>query len=242
MNTVKNQGKFLFILTIILFFSIVASREPFYSVELGLAEPSPSGEKGGFVVPASCSSYVHTTGACGSPSFSIDAEYGGGASATISIGEDLSFSWACPPGSTDSAGVGFSSGGALTGTVSVSPTETTEYSIQCEPEGAQSAITVTIASPTLNISVSPARVRSGNTSVVSWSASSVTSCTLVGTGISTSCSGTACANAHTNTTGALTAQSIYTLACSVPSGDQTATATVFMTPSVCEVGTVGCPE
>ena len=162
-----------------------------------------------------------------------------GTPTTVTPGGTVTITWSDPLDRSCN-GIGFSAGGASSGTVTVNPATTTDYGVQCG--SGQTVVTITVTNPVLTIGATPARVRSGSASAISWSATSVTSCTLTGTGINTSCSGSACGNPHTNSTGALFAQTVYTLACQTGAGSKSATATVFITPSVCEVGTVGCPE
>ena len=138
------------------------------------------------------------------PSFTVN----GASSATITSGSSATLQWSCS-NSTSSSGGGFSTGGATTGSVSVTPAVgTTQYTVQCS-NGGQSTVSVTVSSAIMNISANPALVRSGGTSVISWSASNVNSCTVTGTGISASgLSGSA-------TTPAITAETTYTLTCQV---------------------------
>ena len=157
----------------------------------------------------------------------------------IDPGGTVTITWSDPEGRS-CAGIGFSTGGASSGSVQVTPADTTNYGVQCGSD--QVTVTIVVTNPVLTIGATPARVRSGSASSISWSATNVTSCTLTGTGVSTSCSGAACASAHNNSTGALSAQTVYTLACQTGVGGRSATATVFITPTVCEVGTAGCPD
>lgn len=255
----RRQSRLILILFGILALSVLASyfftqSTPFSSVEVAVAESSPNGEGGGYVLPASCESYgEHYAGECSSsPSYGqgyYQASYGASNSpsvsasqSTVMTGEAVTISWACGAGDTSSGGVGFATGGATSGSVQVIPSVTANYGVQCYPSGKSTTIAVTVRDPELSISVSPVRVHSGSTSLITWNATSVTSCTLTGTGVNASCSGLSCANVRTTTTGALTAQSIYTLTCLAPSGSRSATATVSITPRVCETGTVDCPE
>lgn len=148
---------------------------------------------------------------------------------TINSGSSSTCSWSCSGSST--AGLGFSTGGALTGDASVSPTATTAYTVQCIGPGgtSQTSTTVTVNNPVLSLSADPTRVRSGNSSTITWSATQVTSCAISGPGVSaTGLSGS-------RSTGALTSQSRYTLTCQTVAGVKTASVLVNVIPAQTEI-------
>ncbi len=180
--------------------------------------------------------FNNTTGQCDLETCSL-----GASPSTIQPGSSSTLSWSCSQ-SSSAAGGGFSTGGAASGSQSVSPSVTTNYTVQCSV-GCSTSKTITVINPALTLSVASSRVNPHASTMISWSAANVNSCTLTGGSVSTSCSsGASCASAHTISTGNLTQQTIYTLSCATDVGAKTASATVFITPTVCEVGTAGCPE
>lgn len=148
---------------------------------------------------------------------------------TINAGSSSTCTWNCD--GTSTAGLGFSTGGALSGSVSVSPSVTTTYTVQCiDPEGtSETPTTVTVNHPALTISANPTRVRSGNASTITWSATQVTSCAISGPGFSGS------GLSGSQSTGALNTQSVYTLTCQSVGGVKSASVTVSITPSQTEI-------
>ncbi len=83
--------------------------------------------------------------------------------------------------STTPTGTGFSTGGKYKGTVTVNPSDTTKYKINCGSTGYQfPEIEVLVDNPQGTITASPASVRPGATATVFWSATSVkdNSCTV----------------------------------------------------------------
>lgn len=200
------------------------------SVELGVTATSPLGVSAGEVVPASCPSYAHIVGEC-TPPFSVSDQTGSGGTGTDIVvlnGSTVKLTWACINSSSSSGG-NFSTGGAVSGNVNVTPSTTTIYTLVCS-NGGQSTTKVTVSSASLTVTANPALVRSGNTSVISWSASNVTSCTMNGPGISASgVTGSA-------TTPAITAQSTYTLSCVVTGlGTVSRSVTVGLVPKFEEI-------
>ena len=145
---------------------------------------------------------------------------------TIDNGGSTTLTWSCDHSS--SAISNFSSGMAGSGSVSVSPVVTTNYTMQC-PTGAASQTTVTVNNPTLTLTPVVTRVKSGQATTISWSATDVISCTVTGPGISS----TALTGVNVST-GAITAQSTYRLACQTAQGNRSVTATVNVIPSVIE--------
>ncbi len=140
----------------------------------------------------------------------------------INAGDTTPLSWSCGTSGT-SSGVNFSTGGAPSGSVNVSPSVTTNYTVNC-PAGGTDGETVTVYSPALTFSVQPTRIKSGNSATVTWSATGVTSCTVLGPNVS------ATGLTGSRSTGALTQQSIYTLTCTSPGGSVSSSATVNITP------------
>ena len=108
----------------------------------------------------------------------------------LRLGEDLNLKWS---GSniTSCSGGGFSTGNRTSGTKNgvAKPTagSSTVYSIACDGQGgsrATDSLTVAaIGNPT--ISASPALVRYGGSSVISWDTKGATTCKLSGRGLPT---------------------------------------------------------
>jgi hypothetical protein len=157
---------------------------------------------------------------------------------SLTPGGSSTCTWSCPAGSTGSAGTNLSTGGAVSGNVVVRPTDTTQYTVQCTiPGGPTSANqTVTVTGMSLSLSANPTRVRAGNASTITWSATQASSCTLTGPSVSTSCSSLAtCASSHNTSTGALSTASRYTLTCQGASGARSASVLVNIIPAQTEI-------
>ena len=116
---------------------------------------------------------------------------------------------------------GISTGGLLSGNVSTGSLTTSQtYLLTCTGPGGTSSparADVTVLDPRALIDASPARVRSGGTSAISWSASDVTGCSVSGPGLSPNPT-TDYATATTSQSVAITTQSTYTITCSTASG------------------------
>lgn len=196
---------------------------PAFSSELEVREYSPLGYQGGAVIPASCPSYAHTTGQCTPPSFTTG-------DSQINSGETTNLTWSCPSAyNTSSSGSNFSTGGALSGSSNVSPSSDTTYTLVCNDSGTSASLSVTVYNPTLSISANPTRVRAGNSSTISLSASSVDSCSVSGP----SFSGTGTSGSQSS--GAISNESTYTLTCTTDGGSVSASVTVTIAPSFEEI-------
>lgn len=126
---------------------------------------------------------------------------------------------------TSCVGSGFTATNNSTfGSVSVSPSSTTQYSITCTgTRGAASGTaTVTVSPaplPTVTLNLTPSSISSGSSSTISWSSVNATSCT--GTNFSTgnNTNGTA-------STGAITSNKTYSVICTGLGGNASASATI----------------
>lgn len=187
------------------------------SPELGVASLSPSGSSGGAVLPASCGS-PHSGDACEPPTVDCSPS-------AVNEGETTTCAWSCPSGQT-SSGIGFSTGGANSGSVQFTPPSSGGYGAQCSGGGQQTK-TVTVYTPSLTLSATPARVRSGTSVSVTWTASAVNSCTLKnqsGATLGSGLSGTI------NPT--ITGETIFTLTCNTDAGPVSKSVTVGIIPSI----------
>ncbi|MEO1575474.1 MAG: hypothetical protein AAFU65_11010, partial [Pseudomonadota bacterium] len=102
-------------------------------------------------------------------------------------------------------------------------TSTSDYTLSCEGPGGSVSRTVTVtvlAPPTLSFTALPATVDSGDSSTLSWSTTDATSCTASGdwSGLR--------GTSGSESTGALTSNGSYTLACTGPGGSVSDTVTV----------------
>ncbi len=203
------------------------------SVEVGLFSTSPSGESGGFAIPASKGSpHYGQGGYYGQSSYYSQGSYvppptfGNNCSGSLNEGGSCTLSWSCFS-SISSSGVNFSTGGETSGSAEVSPTATTEYTVICS-SGGQTSQTITVFDPELSISANPERIRSGETSVISWSATDVDSCSVSedNPNITDSFSGLS----GSQTTSALGQETTYTLSCSTEAGSVSSTVTVELLP------------
>lgn len=83
----------------------------------------------------------------------------------VQPGSSATLSWCCPAG--PAAGTNFPTGGALSGTVSVSPTTNTTYSLSCASGNASLSLHA-VKPPAILNSFSATRVRRGGASTLSW--------------------------------------------------------------------------
>jgi len=107
---------------------------------------------------------------------------------SITSGQSSTLSWSSA-NATSCTGTAFSTGNAVSGSVSVIPSTTTTYSVTCTngstsaTASATVAVAVTAPAPTATLSANPTSITSGQSSTLSWSSTNATSCT--GTGFST---------------------------------------------------------
>ena len=127
---------------------------------------------------------------------------------TVFEGDTVTITWSSSNAPSCSS-IGFSTGGATSGSVIIVVTETTTYTLICG--SAQRSATATVLIPDLSITADPSTVHINNATDISWSATGVTSC-----GISEdnpdfvdSWSGTS----GTQATSIITGETIYTLLC-----------------------------
>ncbi len=106
---------------------------------------------------------------------------------TIASGQSSTLTWSSSGATSCTAAGGFTTGGATSGTASVSPPVTSSYQIYCDNSGGRTysnIVTVTVSPPpTVSINAAPSRVLSGSTTAVSWNASNVNTCTITRNGI-----------------------------------------------------------
>ncbi|HYF12931.1 MAG TPA: hypothetical protein VD928_01370 [Candidatus Paceibacterota bacterium] len=138
-------------------------------------------------------------------------EFGGSLPPFIRPGDSLAISWQCQPfqdllwvsedynwwgvfGDDDDTniyefayasrprGIGFDTGGQLSGSITVSPTNTTSYTLNCGATAYESPeITVNVDNPLGSISASPSQVNPGGSTRITWLAQNVkpNSCTVI---------------------------------------------------------------
>lgn len=197
----------------------LSSKERSASVELGAASLSPRGAEGGAVIPASCGS-PHSGDLCEPPSVSCDPT-------SVNQGGSSTCTWSCPSGET-SAGIGFSTGGANSGSVQFNPPATGNYGAQCSG-GGQSTVTITAYSPALSLTATPGRVRSGSATTLQWSATNVNanSCSIKDQDNNTVASGNAGSTSRT-----ISQETVFTLTCVTDAGPVSVSVTVGILPSI----------
>ncbi|MFZ2167897.1 MAG: hypothetical protein WAV50_03455 [Minisyncoccia bacterium] len=146
----------------------------------------------------------------------------------IDKGQTSKLTWNSTNATSCTAAGGFATGGAPTNAVgvSVSPLATSVYQITCSgPNGisAPATATVTVLEPSASISAAPTRVKTGQSTAISWSASGVTSCAVSGPGISS-------ATKSGSQSVAITVQSTYTITCQTNGAPLTQSVTVNVEP------------
>ncbi|MDP2594195.1 MAG: hypothetical protein Q8P36_02560 [bacterium] len=98
---------------------------------------------------------------------------------SIASGQSSVLTWSSAY-ATSCIGTGFSTEGAISGSVSVSPLVTTTYSVTCTGAGGTSppaSATVQVDVPTVTLTASPDLIEGGQSSVLTWSSARATSCT-----------------------------------------------------------------
>jgi hypothetical protein len=182
----------------------------------------------GQMVPASVSCTVSTQSAVVGGSVTYDTSTVGAATSP--------YAWTTSDG-TSGYGTGSSATRTFTapGTYGMQVTATNAASAAQCPLVTVAAGWCTTGTPTLTITASPARVRAGQTSTVTWSAAGVNgqnaNCTVTGPGISwgpTVVSAAPVCSASGSATATINTQSTYTLTCD---GAQPKTATVNVIPN-----------
>ena len=142
----------------------------------------------------------------------------------ISPGGSTLLTWVGSGGATSCSGDSFSTGGLVTGSISVSPTSTTSYTITCVGAGGASdfaTVTVNVTTAvTATLIAKPTSIASGGSSLLTWTSSAATIC--AGTGFSTG------NNPNGNTTVFPTTTTIYTVTCT-GAGGATASASATVT-------------
>ena len=151
--------------------------------------------------------------------------------ASVAFNGSSALSWSATNATSCAASGGWSGSKAVSGTnVSTGALTTTRtYSLTCTGTGGSNtkSVTVTVAAapaPTLSLSANPVSVASGGASNLSWSATNASSCTASG-----AWSGGKPTSGTSVSTGALTASSTFTLACTGSGGTVTRDVTVSVT-------------
>lgn len=145
----------------------------------------------------------------------------------LQFGQSTTLSWSCSQ-SASASGSNFATGGASSGSVEVTPEDTTTYLLQCQA-GCNDEVRVAVADPTLAISANPLRVRSGNSAMLFWGATQATNCSVTGPNFS------ATGITGSRSTGIITGQSTYTLSCDTSKGRRSASVTITLIPSQVEI-------
>jgi hypothetical protein len=145
---------------------------------------------------------------------------------SITAGQSSTLTWSST-NATSCTGTGFSTGNAVSGSVSVTPATTRTYAVSCTNGSASASanaiVTVTGTAPTASLTANPASITSGQSSTLTWSSTNATSCT--GTGFSTG-------NAVSGSVGVAPATTAtYSVTCSNGSTSASANATVTVNPS-----------
>ena len=146
---------------------------------------------------------------------------------SVSQGQSATLNWSATDATSctasgDWAGLRGTSGSESTGAL----TATSDYTLSCDGPGGSVTETVTVtvtAAPTLSLTATPATIDSGQSSQLNWSSTDATSCTASG-----AWSGSR-GTSGSESSGALTATSDYTLSCDGPGGSVTETVTVTVT-------------
>lgn len=149
-------------------------------------------------------------------------------------GESSTLTWSCPipPYTTSQGDINFSTGGAVSGSTMVSPSESTTYHVTCIVSGNTSeraSARVTVLQPDLTIAATPPKVKKGKTTSIHWSADNVTagSCHVTNSVNGTSWDGDSGTETFT-----VSEQTTFTLTCSSPSGPVSQSVVVNILPVI----------
>ncbi len=154
------------------------ARNPVTPVSIGTM--AVSGSTLTLTLPAYSVTTINVTGTAVAP---VPAVTLSASPATIASGNSSTLTWSSTNATTCTASGGWTGTELVSGTKSVSPISTTTYSLTCTGTGGTSApagatVTVTAAAvPTVTLMASPATIASGNSSTLTWSSTSATSCT-----------------------------------------------------------------
>ena len=144
----------------------------------------------------------------------------------VILGQSATLTWSCS-NSTSSSGSNFSTGGATSGSVQVSPTIDTQFIVVCS-NGGQASVDVSVFWPVLDISADPDKVKPGDTSLITWSTlgdDDILSCSVTGPNFS------ATGEDGSQVTAPIVEESTYTLTCQTTRNIRTENTTVTLTPS-----------
>jgi hypothetical protein len=152
----------------------------------------------------------------------------GASKSSVDSGTGTTLTWNSSDAATCSASGGWSGSKSLSGSQSTGVlTATTTYSLTCAGTGGTSvtaSATVAVV-PVTTLAATPLSVASGASAQLRWSAPSASSCTAGG-----GWSGAKPANGS-QSTGALTSSTLYTLTCSYAGGTSMASVTVNIAPT-----------
>ncbi|MBU1754881.1 hypothetical protein KKH81_01180, partial [Patescibacteria group bacterium] len=147
--------------------------------------------------------------------------------ATIQAGGSSALTWGSSNASS-CTGNGFNTAGATSGTISVSPTQTTGYSVSCTDgvntanASATVAVTESILAPTATLTANPATITAGGSSTLTWTSTNANSCSI-NQGV-----GTVTPTAGGSVTVTPAGSTTYTITCIGDGGEGTATAAVTL--------------
>lgn len=100
--------------------------------------------------------------------------------ANAPVGGEVKVKWDCFK--TRSAGIGFDTKGAFSGSVVLKGQTTTTYALQCA-NGRRASCTTIVATPRAQIVAHPPRVRLNSRSTIYWTSEFVSECTVTGPGM-----------------------------------------------------------
>jgi hypothetical protein len=144
-------------------------------------------------------------------------------SCAVNAGSNVSITWSC--GGTDTLSSGnFMTGGAVSGSKTLTPQETLSYTLQCSPSGSSASVPVTVLQPIMTLTTTPEFVRKNGTSTVSWSTQNVNSCVLTGPSISVS------ALSGSRVAGGINGQTTFKLTCQTGLGATSTSKSINLVP------------
>lgn len=147
--------------------------------------------------------------------------------ATVAAGETTSLAWQSTNATACTASGGWSGAKTTSGTESVGPVQSpTSYTLSCTGPGGAAATTASVdvaAAPTLTLQASPVSVAAGESATLTWSTTGATSCNASGAWAGN------LSPSGSRSSGALTATSTFSLACSGSGGSITREVRVTVT-------------
>ncbi|HWS69785.1 MAG TPA: GDSL-type esterase/lipase family protein [Steroidobacteraceae bacterium] len=171
--------------------------------------------------------------ASGIPTVTLTATPG-----TISAGGSSTLNWSAKNATACSSSGGWTGARALSGSLAVSPANTTAYTLICTGASGSSQASTTVSvtplpAPTVSVAATPSSITVGGSATLTWSSANATSCAASG-----AWSGTQAGSGATSVAPASAGVYTYTLTCTGAGGSGSASTSVTASAAGQSVATV----